>query len=206
MNRQRCFVIASLLFPTMLLVGCSGDNVTITRPRPTDQIDIAPQWNDVDSRSVAEEMVKDSLTFPWYNDFREKNHRKPVLVIGPVKNLSRDYIDTQLFTKDIERSFIRSGDVTIVAMNEERQRLFDEILAQQEFASVETAKRLGQATGADFMMTGRIGYIHQTSADGKRSIRYYKVDLEVINLQTTEKVWSATKEIKKDIVRKGYKP
>ncbi|MFG0252707.1 MAG: penicillin-binding protein activator LpoB, partial [Phycisphaerales bacterium JB038] len=136
-----------------------------------------------------------------------REERKPVLVVGPIRNLSRDYIDTEIFTKDIEREYIRNGDVTVVAMSgPERKALFGEILEQQEFASPATAKRIGNATGADYMLLGRIGYIHQTSDDGKRSIRYYKVDLEVMHLESTEKVWLASHEIKKDIVRRGHEP
>ncbi|MFG0251450.1 MAG: penicillin-binding protein activator LpoB, partial [Phycisphaerales bacterium JB038] len=51
--------------------GCSsGPRVDISRPDAQTQIDIAPQWNDVDSRQTAEKMVADSLEFDWYRDFR----------------------------------------------------------------------------------------------------------------------------------------
>lgn len=204
--RPSTLALAVALAASAALVGC-GPNQKITRPDPEERIDVAPQWNDVDSRDTAETMVRDSLQYPWYQEFRSDAQRKPVLVVGPVRNLSRDYIDTELFTKDIERSFIRQGDVTIVAMSgPERQALFDEILEQQGFATPATAKSIGNATGADFMLLGRVGYIHQTSLDGKRSIRFYKVDLEVMNLETTEKVWAASHEIKKDVVRRGYEP
>jgi penicillin-binding protein activator len=205
---KRQLAILTLAALTALTVGCSKDpRVEITRPNPETQIDIAPQWNDVDSRDTAQKMVADSLEFDWYRDFRLQENRKPVLVVGPVRNLSRDYVDTEIFTKDIEREYIRQGDVRVVAMSgPERKALFGEILEQQEFASPATAKRIGNATGADFMLLGRIGYIHQTSDDGLRSIRYYKVDLEVIHLETTEKVWLATHEIKKDVVRRNHEP
>jgi hypothetical protein len=203
----RHFYAVLLAAAALALAGCQEPRRTITRPDADEPIDVAPQWNDVDSRQTAQKMVKDSLEFPWYQDFRIEADRKPVLVVGPVRNLSRDYIDTEMFTKDIEREFVRQGDVTVVAMSgPERKALFGEILEQQEFVSPATAKRIGNATGADFMMLGRIGYIHQTSDDGKRSIRFYKVDLEVMNLETTEKVWLATHEIKKDVVRRGYEP
>jgi hypothetical protein len=123
----------------------------------------------VDSRQVAEQMVADSLDFPWYRDFERDMGRRPVIAVGPVQNRTPDYIDTQLFTKDIEREFIRGGDVRVVAMPEERQPLIDEVLNQQEVASVETAKRLKQMLGADFFLMGRIGAIIQRSPDGEAS-------------------------------------
>lgn len=198
--------LALSLLAAITLAGC-GPKLTITRPDADEEIDIAAHWNDVDSRHTAHTMVADSLEFPWYRDFRVEQNQRPVLVVGPVRNLSRDYIDTEMFTKDIEREFIRQGEVTVVATSgPERQALFSEILEQQEFVRPATAKRIGNATGADFMLLGRIGFTQQTSADEKRWIRYYKVDLEVINLESTEKVWIATHEIKKDVVRRRHRP
>jgi uncharacterized protein (TIGR02722 family) len=188
-----------------VMTGCEP-NQKVEREDPETVIDLTGRWNDVDSRQVAEQMVADSLDFPWYRDFERDMGRRPVIAVGPVQNRTPDYIDTQLFTKDIEREFIRGGDVRVVAMPEERQPLIDEVLNQQEVASVETAKRLKQMLGADFFLMGRIGAIIQRSPDGKRRIRYFKTDLEVINLETSEKVWIGTKEIKKDVTRAGYKP
>ena len=66
---------------------------------------------------------------------------------------------------------------------------------QQSNATENTAAALAAETGADFMMQGVI--TSQTDAiQGKRAT-LYKVDMELIDLESNRKVWIDTKEIKK---------
>ncbi|MCK4871358.1 MAG: penicillin-binding protein activator LpoB [Phycisphaerales bacterium] len=211
MKSPTTIVLALALTASFSLTGCNGGggggSVNVDRIDPDSVTDLSGRWNDTDARLVAQKMVKESLEWPWYRSFRDEHGRKPVLIVGPIANMTRDYIDTAFFTKEIEREFIRGGEVRIVAMRgREHDAVVSEILAQQEFASPETAKRLGQALGGDFVLIGRLGSIIQTSEDGKRKIRFFQTDLEVINVETTEKVWIGTKKIKKDVVRRGHKP
>jgi hypothetical protein len=45
----------------------------VTRIDANETVDLSGNWNDTDSRQVAEEMVKDSLARPW---LRSSNRRK----------------------------------------------------------------------------------------------------------------------------------
>ena len=82
-----------------------------------------------------------------------------------------------------------------MANPEEREGVRAEKEDQQLEASQETIKRLGEETGADFMLIGVI--TSQVDAiEGKRAT-LYQVDMELINIETSEKVWIGTKKIKK---------
>ena len=54
---------------------------------------------------------------------------------------------------------------------------------------------MGQEYGADFMLKGQINTIDDQA--GKEQLRYYQVELEMIDLLTNEKVWIGQKKIKK---------
>lgn len=186
--------ILSALFVVAVISSC---NRQVTRINPDQQVDLSGRWNDTDSKLVAEEMIKDVTGRPWHNDFRIEESRKPTIIVGYVKNKSNEHIEAETFIKDIEREFINSGFVRVVSNADFREKLREERAEQGEFASPETQAKWGKELGADFMMFGIITAI--TDSYKKEKVVNYKVNLELSNIETNEKVWIGDKEIKKYI-------
>jgi uncharacterized protein (TIGR02722 family) len=182
--------------------SCSS-STKVTRVSSDTQIDLSGRWNDTDAQLVAEAMISDVLRRPWIGDFTGENNRKPVVIVGDVSNRSSEHIETLVFTKSLERELINSGKVKFVASDSERQGVRNERMNQQTEASPETMKRLGQETGADFYMGGVITSVTDR-IDGERVV-FYKVNLELINMESNEKVWIGDKEIKKLVEQSKYK-
>ena len=187
---SKILIVSLILF----LVGC-GSSRNITRTATDTTVDLSGRWNDTDSRLTAEKMIDGLLDSRWIDSFIDENKRKPVLIVGRIKNNSSEHIQTKIFSKDIERELINSGEVKFVASSEERDELRQERAEQQEFSSLETAKKLANETGADFMLKGFIS-TQNDFFDGE-AVKFYQVDLELIQLETNEKVWLDTKKIKK---------
>jgi PBP1b-binding outer membrane lipoprotein LpoB len=124
------------------------------------------------------------------------------MIVGQVRNKSSEHINTDVFTKDIERELVNSGRVTFVATSTEREQLRDERLDQQYFASPETMKAWANETGADHMLLGTINSIVD-SVEGQKVV-YYQVNLELINIEKNIKVWIGEKKIKKLIEQDKY--
>ena len=124
-----------------MLSGC-GASKTVTRVEPDEQIDLSGDWNDTDSRLVAEEMIKDVLGRPWLGEFKGDKKRAPVVIVGTVRNRTSEHIATTAFIKNLERELINSGRVDFVANKEERQEVRDERTDQQEFSSAEIAEEI----------------------------------------------------------------
>ena len=139
----------------------------------------------------------------WITDFVMDNDEKPVVIVGTIRNRSSEHIDTSIFIKDIERELINSGKVKFVATSTERRQILEERYHQQSHASVETAASVAQETGADFMLIGEISSITD-AISGKVAI-FYQVDLELVNIETNEKIWMGNKKIKKIISRSKTK-
>lgn len=188
------FLSISLLVMVLFLAACSR---SVTRVSPDQQIDLSGRWNDTDSKLVAEEMIRDVLNRPWKSDFQSAFNRRPVVIVGIVSNRSSEHIESETFIKDVEREFINSGMVRVVQNAEFREKLREERADQGEFASPETQARWGRELGADFMMFGVIN--STTDSYKKEKVVNYKVNLELANLETNEKVWIGDKEIKKFI-------
>lgn len=185
--------IAAILIMAVVFVGCAGRQVA--RIDPNTQVDLSGRWNDTDSKLVAEEMIKDSLGRPWLTDFIAVKGAKPTVIVGLVKNTTHELISTDTFIRDMEREYINSGKVKVVQAGEAREELRDEKEDQQDNASAKTKKKWGQERGADFMLQGVINTIVDSS--GKQKVVFYQVDLELTNIETSEKVWIGTKKIKK---------
>nr|MBN2277820.1 penicillin-binding protein activator LpoB [candidate division Zixibacteria bacterium] len=184
------------------MLGC-GSSKKVYRLEPETVTDLSGQWNDTDARLVAEETVDDCLKRAWVTDYVEKNGKKPVVTVGTIRNMSSEHIDTEVFTTDFERELINSGKVRFVASRDQRQEIREERFEQQEFASAETMKKIRNETGADFILLGAIKTIVD-EVEGTRVV-FYQTDLEMINIESMEKVWIGTKKIKKEISKSKTK-
>ncbi|KQC06378.1 MAG: penicillin-binding protein activator LpoB [Candidatus Cloacimonas sp. SDB] len=193
-----CLVLAVL----MLFSACSQTR-TVDRIATDEVTDLSGRWNDTDSKLVAEQMIRDLTYRPWIEDYVLENGKKPVVIVGEIRNRSSEHIQTEVFVKDIERELINSGKVKFVATSQERLEIRDERSEQQLYASDETAKSLAQETGADFMLKGVITSTTD-SIEGKAAV-FYQIDMELINIESNEKVWIGSKEIKKFITQAKMK-
>lgn len=188
--------IPTILLLSLLISIFSGCTHKVERVDTKEQIDLSGRWNDTDSRIVAEEMVDQVLGGAWIdNHLEENNGKKPVVIVGLIYNKSHEHISAETFIKDIEKAFINSGRVRLVQAGDKREELRKERAAQQEFASMETTKQWGKELGADFMMNGDINSIVDTYK--KERVNFYKVNLELSDLETNEIIWIGDKEIKK---------
>lgn len=196
MTCSRYFFYVAFTF-ILLLGGCG---TSVERISSDSQTDLSGSWNDTDSRLVAEAMIEDALSRPWYGNFRGQRGRIPSVIVGRVNNLSHELISTRTFITDMERSLINSGKVTFVASSDQRQEVRDERLDQDLNATEATRNQAGQEVGADFLMQGEINTI--IDQEGKRAVKFYQVDLTMISIADNRKVWIGQKKIKK-LVKKN---
>lgn len=185
-----------------LSAGCAS-KVKVERIGVDEKIDLSGGWNDYDAMSVAKEMVEDSLKASWLNQFNESNKRNPRVIIGHVANQSDEHINSDVFVKYLEREVMNSGRVIFVASSDERQQVRAEREDQKAgYTDPETIKAHGKERGADFMLIGSVNSV-KDQVKGK-SVVYYQVNMELVNLETNEKVWIGRKEIKKFIKVSKY--
>lgn len=196
MKRIQSIGLLVCLFAVVLALGACAKRVT--RMEAGEVIDLSGRWNDTDSRLVADEMIKDSLSFPWIEDFRMANNKKPTVIAYGVKNRTAEHINTQIFMKNIERAFLRSGRVGVVASKDQRADIREE-RADQQVGLTANPAAVGKELGADFVLTGVLNSINDRL--GGEEVVFYQANLELINVETNEKVWIGEKQIKKFIDR-----
>ena len=94
---------------------------------------------------------------------------------------------------------MNSGKVEFVASSSERDEVRNERNDQQINSSEDTAKSLGNETGADFILQGSVKTIVDT--DGKIMSRTYYVTTELINIETNKKIWMDDNSSIKKIIK-----
>ena len=201
MHNSRCGSgLLVLMVVGWLLAGCAS--VKVDRLDVDETVDLSGHWNDTDSRLVSEAMIADALARPWIDEFKTAAGREPVVIVGSVRNRSDEHINTQTFVKDLERALINSGDVQLVAAGGEREEIRTERGDQAAHAAESTAKADMRETGADLMLQGSINTISDR-LEGKE-VKYYQINLELIDIESHRKAWIGEKKIKKMVKRSRF--
>ncbi|MCK5581592.1 MAG: penicillin-binding protein activator LpoB [Candidatus Omnitrophica bacterium] len=197
-NMFSVFAVCAL---AVLFAGCS--TTTVKRVEVDEQIDLSGKWNDTDSQLVSAEMIDDCTHQRWVGDFKSENGRVPVVIVGVIKNRSHEHINTMVFIKDLERQLLNSGRVKFVASKDERGQVRAEREDQQKgYTDPATIKKIGKETGADFILIGSINTIKDETKG--RYVILYQTNLELIDIETNQKVWIGQKYLKKVVKKSKY--
>ena len=201
MFKVRTLWVVVLLLSVVMVPACSSKRVK--RLGPEEVVDLSGRWNDTDSQLVAKEMIQDALARSWSQTFMEIRNRLPVVVVGPVTNRSHEHINADVFIKDLERNLLNSGKIKFVAAKGERDAVREERASQQDgYTAPETIKAIGRETGADLIVIGSINSVKDELAG--RYVILYQVNLELIDIETNQKLWIGQKLIKKSVKRSKY--
>ena len=187
-----CVVISLLFF------SCA--TTSINRVDAAQQTDISGYWNDTDVRLICNALIEDCITSPRIERFAQENKRLPVFIIGRFKNDSSEHIDTSIIVKKMQTAILNSGKAEFVADSTSRE----EVRAEREDqnmgnASEETAKALGNETGADFLLQGSVKSMVQKA--GNTTVRTYHVSADLINIETNRIIWSGFNDDIKKVIK-----
>jgi penicillin-binding protein activator len=196
--------LPALLLPLLLgIAGCGGRKVTRVNPDTT--VDLSGRWNDADSREVSQTMIQDVLSHPWIQEWMSTSGgKKPTVIVGVVRNNTAEHIPVGTFVGDVERALVNSGRVLVVATAAERSDLRTERQDQWQNATEETAKKMGRELGADFMLGGTIE--STVDSEGRQKVVFYQVDLNLVNIESNQKVWMDQQKIKKIVSQSRFAP
>jgi hypothetical protein len=192
LNKQVLWLAAMVVFGA--LSGCATE---VKRVGVEQVKDLSGNWNDTDSRLVSEEMIRDSMAGGWIDRHQGKTNKVPTVIVGGVRNLSHEHINTRTFVADLERAFVNSGRVDVVASKDERSGIREERKDMDLNATEASRKAAGNEVGADYMLMGTINTI--IDAGSSEQIRFYQVDLTLISTADNRKIWVGQKKIKKDV-------
>ena len=196
MRLTRRFALAAAMLVAM---GCN--NKRVSRIDPNSVTDLSGRWNDVDSRLVANALITQSLSAPWVaRHTAATGGAAPAVIVGDFRNKTMEHIAVATFVRDLERAYVQSEAVRVVASRGEREEVRAERTDQQQHAAAPTRASLGMEQGARFMLQGDVLAIEDE--EGRERVVYYQIDATLLDLESNEKVWVGQHRIKKYIDRR----
>jgi len=192
--RIKFLFILSIFF---ILISCSS-NREIKKSSDTIQPIQTGYWNNSDSRTVSDYLVKNLLNDRWLAEYMNvhKNLR-PILIVGNITNSGTEIIDTLDFIKEIERAILKVNSTRLIQTINKRKDLNSIIKNLSDYDCSETLIKWAKEQGADFLINGKINSVPEI-IKRKKQIHYH-VKLELINIETKQLLWIGEKTVTKQI-------
>lgn len=202
MRKRNLLFVAITLMTVVVLISCSS-GINVSRIDSSKKIDLSGNWNDTDIQIVTKALIDSSLKSNWIDQFRARNGKNPTVVIGTIINRSSEHIDTAIIAKRFEMALINTNRVDMVADIELRDQVRQEREEQQYYASEESSVALGKELGANFLLQGSVRtVVDQVSG---RSVRTYYISAELIDIETSRKIWVGEESVRKMITQPKYR-
>jgi len=182
-----------LLVVVLIIAGSCAR--TVSRVDPGQQIDLSGRWNDSDSRMVADKMTSELLNSPRFKEYAKEIGKKPVIIVGLIRNKTSEHIDADNYIKKFELAIFNSNIADLVESDSFREKLREERAQQQDFADPATMAEWGKEVGANLMLFGEM--TSETDVLNKTRVVNYVTTLFLTDMETNKRVWYGQQEIKK---------
>ncbi len=177
----------------LLLPGCAAFRASTSDVDLSQQKHMGQSYDYSDMRLLSQEVSSELVASPFLAKFQEP----PIFMVAGVENRTSQYVDTKGLTDKIRTTLIQSGKAQFV--NEARR---DDLLKEQGYqaanATPESMVAVGRQIGAKFMVSGSLMEMKDTSPRqvrvSKQKVNYYKLTIEVTDLQTGLIAWTTEKE------------
>lgn len=190
--RTKIFISLSLLVMSLSVISCGPKAFKDGGyDDPNKVILLDDKFNENDMQLISNQLV-DSLVKFGKIDAAKK---PPVVMVGRVRNHTSEHIDVKSLTDKIRTAVIKSGKFRF-SDKEARDEIAEEYEYQQgKFVDKKSAKGPGKQTGVEYLITGDIASNVQEVGDDK--VVFYKVTMNLINLESNLIEWSDDKEVRK---------
>jgi len=184
--KNRCSVVMAIVASSLVVSSCQTKQGSYVDPESIEILD--DRWNDTDSRTTVEPLLKDVLGRPWLEEFRRENGgERPFILFGDFENRSSEHIDTKRMFEVLRAEVLRDGRARFLD-GDAREKLLQEYNYQGSgIVKKDEVKGPGNQRGADFFLMGTI--TSQINQSGGRKRINYRTEMRLTNISTGEIVW-----------------
>ncbi|WP_119344403.1 penicillin-binding protein activator LpoB [Facilibium subflavum] len=191
--KKKNFIL--LAVSAAFLAGCasSGNNVSYVDPQGVDTTSI--NFNSTDLQTTTQKMVDGMMSSPAIARITA-NDKQPVVFFSNIKNETAEHINTQMLANTVSTEVINSGKFRFTDMSQVKQMKEQmDYQAQSGMVDQQTATKMGQQIGAQYMIYGSIADMQSMNSD-QQSL-FFLITLKMIDLKTGVIVWQDQKQIRK---------
>lgn len=184
----------------VIMTGCASSGTAVRYVDPNKTETLTADFGATDLHMISKSMISSLVMSPVLDG-------RPVLFVDVVKNKTHEHIDTKAITNTIRTELLRAGKARVTGRSDIESRLLQEQEFQQsDMADPQTVVKMGKIAGANFILSGEITSIVKKS--GRKQDIWFKVTLNLSDVQSGLIEWADEKEINKEAVRSafGYAP
>lgn len=189
------FVIVAVL----LTIGCT----VTTKDISSDQEVIYDEgYHFSDKKHIVNAMVDSLISKPPLVNANDK----PVIIVYGIANRTSEHISTSAITDDIRQALLARGKVGFVNKTQRENISRESDYQYSGKVTTETRIKLGRQVGASYMLTGTLRSIEKKQPRQvrlkKKVLKYYSLNLELTNLETSLIEWADSTEV----IRESSRP
>ena len=179
--------------------GCSGPVTRYGDARATETVNA--DFGSTDLQLIADKMVASLVASNRLQPDPADPGKPPLISVTRLRNETSEHIDTKSITDKIRTALIKSGKVRFSALDMQAD-LVNQYKLQGTLADSATAKTAGKQAGSKYILGGNISSIVKQT--GKVKDVYYKITLQVTDVESAVIEWADEVEIRKDSVRRLF--
>jgi uncharacterized protein (TIGR02722 family) len=177
----------------LIATGCAAFRASTKEVDVEETRHMDADYDYSDMRNISSAVAGELLASAFLGKYTEP----PIFMIAGVENRTSNYVDTKGLTDKIRTSLFNAGKAQFV--NEARR---EDLLKEQGYqaanATPETQVSVGRQLGAKFMISGSLMEMRNDSPKqvrvSKQKLNYYKLTIEVTDLETGLLAWTTEKE------------
>jgi len=177
--------------------GCAAFRAKVKTVDVEEERHLRETYDYSDMRNITEAVAEEVLA----SKFLVEEKEAPVVMIAGIENRTRQYVDTKALSDRLRTILLKSQKMKFV--NAARR---DALMAEQKYhkqnVTAETRVAMGRQVGAKYMLTGSFIEMEKTSPRqvrvSKKKVNYYKLTVEVTNLETGLIDWTTEKEFARE--------
>jgi len=187
MLKNKLVILILIFLLIQIFSGCSG--VDTSKNPKTETKDM--NFSEKDSEALADSIVNKIVNAELVSKFSSK--RKPKIIVGSIRNLTTEIIDTNLLSKNIERSFLNSGKVTFISSKSKREIIRNDRKNRDDFEKSAELKKYLKPLKSDFFISGVLSQKTNSVSNSKQ----YKLELNVIKSRDAKLLLSEFETVNK---------
>lgn len=155
------------------------------------------KFNESDAKMLISDMVESMTKHPIFTS----STPKPIVQVEQVRNKTHEHIETKSLTDSFRTALQKNG--IRFSNKEDRGTLDEEVEYQQRSGRVrqDTRKRVDGLISPDYILTGDL--VSNVQEVGSKKLIFYKLNLNLTNLETGLIEWSDEKPIRKRYQKKS---
>ncbi len=192
MNRKLVFPCA-LCISALFAGACSGPRAH-TRGEYADPHTIqllSDHFSENDLQLIARRMVDSLESSPTIDRIDDQ----PLIIVGEMRNRTNEHIDMSSLADMVRVQLMHTGKFSFIDRDARREIAEEYEYQQSGYVRRDQATGPGEQHGADYILTGAISSIVQEA--GRDKMIYYKMTMQLTNLETGVIEWADEKELRK---------